>query len=651
MKKLGVSCAALTLAAAWAAAGNAAAQPLDEFTLDTLVVTADRVQSKEIKSASAVEVIDAKSIASSGAGNAFDVLGQALGVSTLAPGLNGMSMGSLTSTVQIRGVDKGTLVLVDGAVFNQDGKYNLEDIPAELIEKIEIVRGGGAVLYGSEATGGVINIITKKSFTKNKLKLEAGSYARQRYAAQLAAGKLSANVHYAHRGQVSHYADIGDQAYNYLRGEGKGALWSYRLAEAWTFTHNYLQNEHKILALNAAGAAVSGSVFKDITNSFNLRYAKDGWQAIASYNTQEKNYDSLHYAGGVYQNTTKYSWRRGKNLELDVQKQLALPADNSLLFGANYKREDLALYSTGRTLAESKYQRNVYSLYASYGWQLAAKSRLNFNARETWATDTQGRQTNLLTGEQQRHDNAAMRKFTPEVQLVQQLTEASSIYAKAGKSFRLPNLTQLYGTGALLPVLSLRPESGVHYELGYKADGEQEAWRIALFKYALKDAISYKSGDSLLGTVEYDNKNMKNAGLELSYRRQHDAVWSTSWGAAWSNPRVSGSTRDDANWYDVLSKYQLQTGVNYVQQKFSAKLQANYFGGRRANNASGSSVRPLLVTDLQLAYQPAADHSLYLHVNNLFDRRDLVNAGAAAGRPCNYYTLGRNFQLGYECSF
>ena len=46
--------------------------------------------------------------------------------------------------------------------MNQDGKYNLEDIPTESIEKIEVVKGGGSVLYGSEATGGVINIITKQ---------------------------------------------------------------------------------------------------------------------------------------------------------------------------------------------------------------------------------------------------------------------------------------------------------------------------------------------------------------------------------------------------------------------------------------------------------------------------------------------------------
>lgn len=73
----------------------------------------------------------------------------------------------MTNKVVIRGVEKGTLVLVDGVPINQSGRYNLEDIPTDAVEKIEIVRGGGAVLYGSEASGGVINIITKEKKQPN----------------------------------------------------------------------------------------------------------------------------------------------------------------------------------------------------------------------------------------------------------------------------------------------------------------------------------------------------------------------------------------------------------------------------------------------------------------------------------------------------
>ena len=65
---------------------------------------------------------------------------------------------------KIRGLDKGTLVLVNGAPMNLLNYNAISNIPLDSIEKIEIVRGSNATLYGAEAMGGVINIITKYIF-------------------------------------------------------------------------------------------------------------------------------------------------------------------------------------------------------------------------------------------------------------------------------------------------------------------------------------------------------------------------------------------------------------------------------------------------------------------------------------------------------
>lgn len=61
--------------------------------------------------------------------------------------LTAQPMGTMTSKIMIRGAQVGTLVLLNGVPMNMDGKYNLEDIPSGAIEKIEVVRGGGSVLY------------------------------------------------------------------------------------------------------------------------------------------------------------------------------------------------------------------------------------------------------------------------------------------------------------------------------------------------------------------------------------------------------------------------------------------------------------------------------------------------------------------------
>ena len=184
----------------WGGTAVHAGETLQEFTLDPMIVTASRMEKMDLDTAAAVEVIDNERIEKSGSGNAFEVLRGALGIFSSTQGPNGVALGSMTSKINIRGVDKGTLVLLDGMPLNQDGKYNLEDIPADMIEKIEIVRGGGAVLYGSEATGGVVNIITKNK-VKNSIKISAGNYGRERYSVNVGNEKFNLLTHLDNRGK------------------------------------------------------------------------------------------------------------------------------------------------------------------------------------------------------------------------------------------------------------------------------------------------------------------------------------------------------------------------------------------------------------------------------------------------------------------
>ena len=96
-------------------------------------------------------------------------------------------MGSLTS-VFMRGADsKNTLILIDGMIFNDpasaDRSASIESITTDAVDRIEVVRGPMSVLYGSNATGGVINIITKKGTEKPSLfaGVEGGAYRTLKY--------------------------------------------------------------------------------------------------------------------------------------------------------------------------------------------------------------------------------------------------------------------------------------------------------------------------------------------------------------------------------------------------------------------------------------------------------------------------------------
>lgn len=635
-----------------AASGVCAAEeePLS-FSMDPMIITAQRVDTKELDTPASVEIYDAEKIEKSGAGNAYDVLQNTLGVVTQTQGINGTSMGTMTSKIMIRGVEKGTLVMVNGVSVNLDGKYSLDNIPTESIERIEVVKGGGSVLYGSEATGGVINIITKKQMP-NKVSAAGGNYGRQRYGASLNAGKFNIIAGMDRRGK---YAPMSGpsatgkkEIYDYLKGRRESVLWNYRFSDALTFTHSYSENTNRYLKRNyGSSKMLSMNDYKNRDNSFLLSYDQDGWKITGAYGIQEKRYDQTSAANVK----SLYSWRKGHSSNLNMQKQFDL-GKNKLLVGASYQKEDMDLIAS-KSRYYSTLKRDVYSLYLSYDMALNDKSNLYLNARETWAANTNGTQYDKKTGKITSVDNETLRKFTPEIEYIYKFDENSSAYAKAGKSFRLPNLTQYYGTGLIQPALDLKPEQGTHFEIGYKKNIGRSAWRVALFNYMIKDSIdasvNYSGGS--VSSVDYFNEDVRNTGIEISCATEHDEKWSSSFGVTLNNPQARNiKNYGDDNWHNFYSKYQLTGGLNYKNEKFTGALKCNFVGDRTSSRASlGVPQRHLksqFFTDMHLTYAPAEHHKLFLHLNNIFDRRDITSNSTS-----NFYNLGRNFMAGYEMSF
>ena len=640
------------------AAEAEAEDALNSFTLDPMIVTAQRVETKDLDTPASVEIFDEERIEKSGAANAFDVLQNTLGVFTQSQGFNGTSMGTMTSKVAIRGVEKGTLVLVNGVPMNLDGKYHLDDIPTESIERIEVVRGGGSVLYGSEATGGVINIITKKKF-KNKVSVAAGNFGKERYNLSFGAGKFNISAGLENRGAASPMSGLSTTAttpaavkkanvYDYAKGERKSVLWNYEITDGLTFTHAYSKNENRYKQKKyVTGVATQYNDYEDTDNNFFLNYDKNGWKATLSYGTQEKDYHQTKLDTGV---KSRYSWRKGHKTDANVQKQFDL-GKNKLLVGISFNREDMDTYS-GSNDRDMDLERNMFSVYASYNWALGKKSNLLFNARETWATGFKGHQLDRKTGTRVSTNNDNLSKFTPEIEYICRINENSSFYAKAGKSFRVPNLTQFYGSGLIAANLDLKPEQGTHFEIGYKLNTGKSSWRLSAFNYKIKDSIEAKiTGYDIDGTiagVDYHNSDVRNTGVELSVNMNHNDNWTTSWGVMFNNPQARNfEDYGDNGWHDYYGKYQLMGSINYRKGKFTGSLDGNFVGDRtRQNNAQPSHLKPQFFTNLHLTYKPESNHKFFFHLNNIFDRLDITSNSSA-----NYYSLGRNFMAGYEFSF
>ena len=175
MKKMskGMLMTALILGAVAVQGGVQAAGP--EFMLDEMVVTASRMETKLVETPANVAIIDAEKIESRHYLNVAEALKDVPGAYVFDNGI-----GASEKKIVLNGDDR-VLVLVDGrrvgfemGVGSGRGSYDLNQLPDTAnIERIEVVKGASGALYGSDAVGGVVNIITKKA-NANYGKLVAG---------------------------------------------------------------------------------------------------------------------------------------------------------------------------------------------------------------------------------------------------------------------------------------------------------------------------------------------------------------------------------------------------------------------------------------------------------------------------------------------
>lgn len=151
----------LTGGVLWGGTAFAAEENLQEFSLDTMVVTATRTAMTVKETPSTVEIVDSKKLEQTQAKTLHDALKGALGV-------NVFNDFQGRSNVSIRGSEsRHVLIMVDGkrlggeAAYNSANAWDVDRIRMEDVERVEIIRGPAGALYGSDAMGGVINVITK----------------------------------------------------------------------------------------------------------------------------------------------------------------------------------------------------------------------------------------------------------------------------------------------------------------------------------------------------------------------------------------------------------------------------------------------------------------------------------------------------------
>lgn len=627
------------------------------YSLNPVVVTATRYEKSDAEIPAATQTFTEEQIEQTGADNLQVALQYLDGVIDAGMGPNGTSVSSMTTKNVIRGVSNGTVVMINGTPINWRTNYNLENIPTSAVERVEVVRGGGAVLYGSQATGGVINIITKKTLP-NEVKVGLGNKGRQEYAVTANAGDLSIAYTYNKWGKLG-YVSSSDSSIKpdktrvpvemkqrFFGSEKNDFLATYKINDHADFLYNHNESASRC-AYTYTG--ITDPDYEDMNDHprYIRRYENDkdflqfnfhGLDGISGHVFY--NYNTLKTHGTDYYSSTgkKYAapkavrgQEKNKTYGYDVQKVWDGNPDQTFLIGTSLVRETFENET-------SDTGRNIISAFGSWERNLTAKDVLTLSGRGTWTTG----------GIQNFHN------FSGQAQYLHKLDNTQSLYASVGQSFVLPTFSQMYsreqagGISNIIGNPDLKPQKGLHYEAGWKKEETNRQYKVALFTEKIDDNISY-SGTS--GRWYAINEDFKNHGIEASIRGQEDNGFTWHAGLTWQDPKSKQTTEKTSAkryWDRSYGRILLTGGVGYEKEKWTTALNFSYLADRVQSPlaAHSHSVKPYLLTSMTVKYSPNKSSDIMLAIDNLLNRKDIVSHTTS-----DYYATPRNFILSYRYKF
>lgn len=573
-------------------------EALNEYVLDPMMVTAARYEQRDIDIPAATEIYDQEKIEKLGANNVMEVVKN-------IPGFTLTASPTGNTYIGFRGIAKDNVaILVNGIPLNQDGNYDLESISADIIDRIEVVKGGATVLYGSNASAGVINIITNKKAAKNKVLIGFGDKNKFKGAVNVATDKLQLSYSRQQskdRGFV--YKNSG--ASNYYTGDKleKDSL-NLQYAISDNLSLQYMYSKKVSDCSRLVDGAYKPGFHSDIKYNFGqLRYVNDDLQATVFFRNRDWKF-----------NTSTH--QKGHNYGADLQDKFKL-GNTMLTVGANYENEN------------TKNSNNIE----------AAKrdSAAVFFMTETEVSD----KTQIFLGAREAYVEKSGSKFCPQFQVMHSLGTDDNIYLNVNRSMRAPHVNEQWGTATQLMNPDLKAENGWNYEFGWKKKlAADELFKVNVYHMDINDRIYSQRNYNGSGKSMFLNANKyRNTGVEVSYEKAASEKFSYNVGVSYGNPEQKLAKGD---WQRVDFKLGLHAGVGYSLGKTNANIYANYMAERI------NGVKPMLDLTLNVKQQITKNDALRFAVYNLLNRDD-IRTGSSSGTGAMLEE--RNWMLSYEHSF
>lgn len=461
--------AVLTLCAASAQAQTqtAAAPRLSET-----VVTATRTESRVDETLADVTVITREQIQDMAPSRSVaEVLQRLAGVQMASNGGRGN-----TQSVFIRGNDSNkTLLLIDGVRYGSAtmGTPALENLPLELIDRIEVVQGPASALYGSDAIGGVIQIFTKRGKGVGKPFLAQGSVTVGEY------GHKSGNAGF--RGEQAGF----DYNLNVSRVVERGI--SASNAKAGPYTYNPDRDGFAQTAVNAGlGYAFNSDWRLDTT------WMQSEGRAYTDAGLGNNAYVDLRTQAGRVQLSGKVlpNWTSRFSIGQSKDKQINLGSGFDSHFNTTqteYKWDNEIATPVGKVLAGLERLEQKVDTSNDY-----AVNKRSINAAFVGLNGAAGRhswQANL-----RRDDNSQYGGFTTYgASYGFEVLQGMRVYASHGKSMRAPSFNDLYYPSPFYPSYNgnplLKPEQAKNNEIGVQWSSDSQRAKLLHYDNRVTDLI------------------------------------------------------------------------------------------------------------------------------------------------------------------
>ncbi|MBF9001899.1 MULTISPECIES: TonB-dependent receptor domain-containing protein [Vibrio] len=583
---------AMAVVSSWACASVSYAQTTS--TDDTVVVTANRFAQNVQSTTVPVEIVTRKDIERMQANSLSEVLRTLPGVQIGSNGGYGQSQ-----SVFVRGTNSDhILVLIDGVRFASatTGTAPFANIPLVGVERIEFLRGSRAAVYGSDAIGGVINIITDNHSNQTQLSTTAGS-DNYHSGQVLASNQVTNDLHLSlgvsgvdTDGYSVKTSDMDDDGY---RSKSMTTNVSYRINEQWDAGFFFLGQRGKV-QYDGYYNRSNEKLYNAVTR---LNYHKDSLQSRLTASANQVRSESF-----TDSSQSRYVTDRR---ELSFDNQYAFSNELSVSAGANWYKDSVSSTTDYSETSRSNVGIYVNTLYQLEQVDVEAALRSDDNQRygqnETW-----------------------------QLGLGYRLNSTYRITANAGNAFKAPTFNQLYYPG--YGSSDVKPEKSRNYELGMTADYDFVSLRASVYRNDLTDMIATVNDYA----TNYGEVSIK--GLEFGAEFDTGPI-----SHKLSYNYTDAEDKDSGNELARRAKNSAKWNVFYELDQWTFNVDYLFQGKRYDDSSNDDKLGAYSLVDLSMNYLFANGIKLSGKVGNVFDKKYELASGYITPERKYYATASYSF--------